>query len=59
MNLGFWLSEYVAPDHEQFALVFLQRKGNPHDPGFFHGDGPRLHHFAFSVAPETQHCPGL
>jgi len=54
MKLGFWLSEYVAPDDEHIRAVFLQRKGNPHDLVFFHGDGPRLHHFAF-VSPETQH----
>jgi catechol 2,3-dioxygenase len=54
MKLGFWLTEYVATDDEHIRAVFLQRKGNPHDLVFFHGDGPRLHHFAF-VAPETQH----
>ena len=54
MSLGFWLTEYVAPDDDHIRAVFLQRKGNPHDLVFFHGDGPRMHHFAF-VAPETQH----
>jgi catechol 2,3-dioxygenase len=54
MKLGFWLTEYVAANDERIRAVFLQRKGNPHDLVFFHGDGPRLHHFAF-VAPETQH----
>jgi catechol 2,3-dioxygenase len=52
MSLGFWLTEYVAPDDENIRAVFLQRKGNPHDLVFFHGDGPRMHHFAF-VAAET------
>jgi catechol 2,3-dioxygenase len=54
MGLGFWLTEYVATDEDHIRAVFLQRKGNPHDLVFFHGDGPRMHHFAF-VAPETQH----
>src|SRR5206468_7262889 len=34
--------------------VFVQRKGNPHDLVFFHGDGPQLHHIAF-FAQEGQH----
>jgi catechol 2,3-dioxygenase len=54
IGLGFWLTEYVATDEEHISAVFLQRKGNPHDLVFFHGDGPRMHHFAF-VAPETHH----
>lgn len=52
MELGFWLSEYIAPDEERIHAIFLQRKGNPHDLVFFHGDGPRMHHFAF-LASET------
>ena len=47
LSMGFRLSEYIAPDEEQIRGVFLQRKGNPHDIVFFHGRGPRLHHFAF------------
>jgi len=54
MGLGFWLSEYIGKDDEHIRAVFLQRKGNPHDIVFFSGDGPRLHHFAFTAA-ETQH----
>jgi catechol 2,3-dioxygenase len=53
MSLGFRLTEYIAPDDERLRGVFLQRKGNPHDLVFFHGDGPRMHHFAF-LASETQ-----
>lgn len=55
MAAGFRLSEYIAPKGT-FDLrgVFLQRKGNPHDIVFFHGTGPRLHHFAF-LAPEVHH----
>jgi 3,4-dihydroxyphenylacetate 2,3-dioxygenase len=54
MGLGFWLTEYVGKDTEHIRAVFLQRKGNPHDIVLFSGDGPRLHHFAFT-APETQY----
>jgi catechol 2,3-dioxygenase len=51
--MGFRLSEYVvAPDGEEPTFVFLQRKGNPHDIVFAKGDGPRIHHFAYTV-PET------
>lgn len=55
MAAGFRLSEYIAPKGT-FDLrgVFLQRKGNPHDIVFFHGAGPRLHHFAY-LAPEVHH----
>jgi catechol 2,3-dioxygenase len=52
--MGFRLSEYIATDDDQIRGVFLQRKGNPHDIVFFHGPGPRLHHFAF-FAQEGQH----
>ncbi|HVG49993.1 MAG TPA: VOC family protein [Xanthobacteraceae bacterium] len=49
MKQGFRLSEYIVADHsEEFAGVFLQRKGNPHDLVFFTGAGPRLHHFAYT-----------
>ena len=52
--MGFRLSEYVvAPDSEEPVFVFLQRKGNPHDIVFADGQGPRLHHVAYTV-PETQ-----
>jgi catechol 2,3-dioxygenase len=54
MRLGFWLTEYVGKDDDHLRAVFLQRKGNPHDIVLFAGDGPRLHHVAFTV-PETQH----
>jgi catechol 2,3-dioxygenase len=49
MAQGFRLSEYIVADHaEELAGVFLQRKGNPHDIVLFNGDGPRLHHFAYT-----------
>ncbi len=51
--MGFRLSEYVVDDQETPLMVFLQRKGNPHDIVFAAGEGPRLHHVAFTV-PETQ-----
>lgn len=52
--LGFRLSEYVVDDVDESALmIFLQRKGNPHDIVFARGSGPRLHHVAYTV-PETQ-----
>lgn len=55
MAAGFRLSEYIAPKGTlDLRGVFLQRKGNPHDIVFFHGTGPRLHHFAF-LAPEVHH----
>jgi catechol 2,3-dioxygenase len=51
--MGFRLSEYIAGDDDILRGVFLQRKGNPHDIVFFHGLGPRLHHFAY-FTPEGQ-----
>jgi len=50
MSQGFRLSEYVMADHEEEMMgIFLQRKGNPHDIVFFNGEGPRLHHFAYTT----------
>jgi catechol 2,3-dioxygenase len=49
MSQGFRMSEYIVADHvEEMAGIFLQRKGNPHDIVFFNGEGPRLHHFAYT-----------
>ena len=48
---GFRLTEWIRADDGSPRGVFLSRKGNPHDLVFFHGDGPRLHHVAFT-APE-------
>ncbi len=53
VEMGFRLSEYVVKDGD-LELIFLQRKGNPHDIVFAHREGPRLHHCAFQV-PETHH----
>lgn len=52
-GMGFRLSEYVVNNGE-LAMVFLQRKGNPHDIVFAKREGPRLHHVAYTV-PETSH----
>jgi len=54
MQLGFWLTEYIGKDDDHIRAVFLERKGNPHDIVFFNGDGPRLHHLAYT-AQEAQH----
>ncbi len=55
MAMGFRLSEYIVADGtDDPAIVFLQRKGNPHDIVFATGPGPRLHHAAFMV-PESGH----
>jgi catechol 2,3-dioxygenase len=47
-QLGFRLTEYVV-SNEQLWGVWLQRKGNTHDLVFTNGQGPRLHHFAFTI----------
>ena len=52
-GMGFRLSEYVVAEDDALLMVFLQRKGNPHDMVFARGAGPRLHHVAFMV-PDTQ-----
>jgi len=55
VGMGFRLSEYVCPDDsDELLFVFLQRKGNPHDFVFANGTGPRLHHFAFTVAESAR-----
>jgi catechol 2,3-dioxygenase len=51
--MGFRLSEYVVHEGgESLLMVFLQRKGNPHDIVFADSPGPRIHHLAYTV-PET------
>lgn len=54
--MGFRISEYIVPNDasDTLAMVFMQRKGNPHDIVFATGPGPRLHHMAFTV-PEVSH----
>ena len=49
-SLGFRMSEYIALDGtDDLVFAFLQRKGNPHDIVFANGNGPRLHHLAYTV----------
>ena len=52
-GIGFRLSEYVVAG-DSLEMVFLQRKGNPHDIVFSNRPGPKLHHFAMQV-PETHY----
>ena len=53
--MGFRLSEYVThAGGESLMMVFLQRKGNPHDIVFADSPGPRIHHVAYTV-PDTQY----
>ena len=52
-GMGFRLSEYVVAG-DTLEMIFLQRKGNPHDIVFARREGPRLHHFALQV-PETSY----
>ena len=52
-GMGFRLSEYVTKG-DSLEMIFLQRKGNPHDIVFANSPGPRLHHVAYQV-PETHH----
>ena len=52
-TMGFRLSEYVMAG-DSLEMIFLQRKGNPHDIVFANREGPRFHHCAFQV-PETHH----
>ena len=52
-GMGFRLSEYVVKG-DSLEMIFLQRKGNPHDIVFANSSGPRLHHCAYQV-PETHH----
>jgi catechol 2,3-dioxygenase len=54
-EMGFRLSEYVVHQGgEDLMMVFLQRKGNPHDIVFTDSPGPRIHHLAYTV-PDTQY----
>jgi catechol 2,3-dioxygenase len=55
MALGFRLSEYIVRDGtDELRMIFLQRKGNPHDIVFAQQAEQRLHHVAFTV-PEVHH----
>jgi catechol 2,3-dioxygenase len=53
MAIGFRLSEYIVRDgSDELRMIFLQRKGNPHDIVFAHQSEQRLHHVAFTT-PEA------
>jgi catechol 2,3-dioxygenase len=53
--MGFRLSEYVVKEGGgSLLMVFLQRKGNPHDIVFADSPGPRIHHVAYTV-PDGQY----
>jgi len=55
LGMGFRLSEYIVSDGtETPRMVFLHRKGNPHDIVFARSPGPRLHHVALTC-PESFH----
>jgi catechol 2,3-dioxygenase len=48
-RIGFRVSEYMTAQDRPIA-TFMFRKGDTQDIVFFEGDGPRLHHFAYTVA---------
>lgn len=49
-QLGMRLTEYTAADGtEELWGTWMEVKGNTHDLVFTNGQGPRLHHFAFTV----------
>ncbi|WP_201839848.1 VOC family protein [Microvirga zambiensis] len=52
-ELGFRNSEYIAHG-DSLVGAFMYRKGTCLDVAIFGGEGPRLHHFAYTV-PEPSH----
>ncbi len=46
--LGFRPTEYVSHQESMWG-IWMQRKGNTHDLVFTNGQGPRLHHFAYTI----------
>jgi catechol 2,3-dioxygenase len=55
LGMGFRLSEYIVHQGTEVPrMVFLHRKGNPHDIVFAQAPGPRLHHIALTC-PESFH----
>jgi catechol 2,3-dioxygenase len=52
-GLGFRMSEYIA-NGEQLLGAFMYRKGTCLDLAIAPGDGPRLHHFAYTVSESHQ-----
>ncbi|MBT2486539.1 MULTISPECIES: 3,4-dihydroxyphenylacetate 2,3-dioxygenase [unclassified Microbacterium] len=53
LDLGFRLSESIE-DGEHLYAAWLFRKPTTHDLALTSGDGPRLHHIAFSAAERDQ-----
>jgi len=52
-DLGFRLSESIEDDEHVYAAWYF-RKPTTHDLALTSGDGPRLHHIAFSAAEREQ-----
>jgi len=48
-DLGFRLSEQIVDDQQTTYAAWMFRKPSVHDIALTAGDGPRMHHFAFSV----------
>ncbi|MQA11012.1 MAG: 3,4-dihydroxyphenylacetate 2,3-dioxygenase [Pseudonocardiaceae bacterium] len=53
-NLGFGASETIEDDEDNLYAAWLYRKSTVHDIALTGGDGPRLHHIAFSSHERTQ-----
>ena len=53
-NLGFKVSEEITDDRGTTYASWLYRKPMVHDVALTSGDGPRLHHVAFSVHERSQ-----
>lgn len=54
-GMGFRLSEYILTEGtNEPRMIFMHRKGNPHDIVFTGAPGPRLHHIALTC-PESYH----
>lgn len=52
-QLGFRICDAIMAD-EDIEGVFTWRKGNTHDLVLFNGQGPSLHHFAYTVSEPSQ-----
>lgn len=48
-ELGFACSEYTTTEDERVWAAWLHRKQTVHDQAFMNGNGPSLHHVAFSL----------
>ncbi|MCU1443092.1 MAG: 3,4-dihydroxyphenylacetate 2,3-dioxygenase [Cryobacterium sp.] len=53
-GLGMRMAEYTAKDGtDELWGTWMEVKGNTHDLVFTNGQGPRLHHFAYTVPDAT------